>query len=531
MSETQETKPPTSEPPPAQSNASTETPTEEKGHGKGVQGGWKKRKNQFGVNWEAHRLRKLEKKKERKQKQEAGLPVDGPQPAHKEPSNMKAKRKVALVLAYNGEGYKGSQKNPGVPTIDEDLEKAIIKAGGIREENLDDLQKIAWTRAARTDKGVSAVGNVVGLNMIIEPEGIVDRINAALPPAIRVLGMYRCLNKFHAKNAAQCRYYEYYIPTHALVPLTEFTPERLEQVRELLKNYMGTHNYWNYTVGLKYNDAQATRYMKDLTCSDPFMVQDMEFVKVTIYGQSFLLHQIRKMIGMMMLLFRHSASGNAIYNSFGEDSLATPIAPAEFLLLDRVTYEGYNKKVQITNPNLPLLDFTEIPERDIFKTDILIPNMIRMERNGDLMKNFVHHLDYFEPSVNGKKQDVYEWFKTNREKNPQIAMRATELQRKRSAPKKRGKEEEDDGSEDDEKAQRAFEENEDKKKEEEKKEEEKKEEEKKEEDKKEEDKKGEDKKEEKKGEAEKVEEKKEGEEEETVVEPAAKKAKIETTNE
>lgn len=27
------------------------------------------------------------------------------------------------------------------------------------------------------------------------------------------------------------------------------------------------------------------------------MVEDMEFVKVTIYGQSFLLHQIRKMIG------------------------------------------------------------------------------------------------------------------------------------------------------------------------------------------------------------------------------------------
>lgn len=43
----------------------------------------------------------------------------------------------------------------------------------------------------------------------------------------------------------------------------------------------------------------------------------------------------------MMLLFRHSASGNAIYNSFGEDSLATPIAPAEFLLLDRVTILFY----------------------------------------------------------------------------------------------------------------------------------------------------------------------------------------------
>ena len=46
--------------------------------------------------------------------------------------------------------------------------------------------QVHWQRAARTDKGVSAVGQVVSLKMITEPEGAVDRINSHLPPQLRV---------------------------------------------------------------------------------------------------------------------------------------------------------------------------------------------------------------------------------------------------------------------------------------------------------------------------------------------------------
>lgn len=38
--------------------------------------------------------------------------------------------------------------------IEKELETAIFKAGGIRESNFGDLQKIRWARSSRTDKGV-----------------------------------------------------------------------------------------------------------------------------------------------------------------------------------------------------------------------------------------------------------------------------------------------------------------------------------------------------------------------------------------
>ena len=75
--------------------------------------------------------------------------------------NEKRKKKIALFFGYNGDGYQGMQRNPGAKTIEDDLEKAIVLAGGIAETNAGDFGKVHWNRAARTDKGVSAVGQVV----------------------------------------------------------------------------------------------------------------------------------------------------------------------------------------------------------------------------------------------------------------------------------------------------------------------------------------------------------------------------------
>lgn len=52
------------------------------------------------------------------------------------------------------------QRNPGARTIEGELEKALFRAGAIAEQDLGDMRKIDWMRAARTDKGVSALGQV-----------------------------------------------------------------------------------------------------------------------------------------------------------------------------------------------------------------------------------------------------------------------------------------------------------------------------------------------------------------------------------
>ena len=70
---------------------------------------------------------------------------------------MPGKIRVAIIVGYNGTDFCGSQKNPGVRTPEEELEKALFKINCISKFNFGDLKKIGFTRATRTDKTVHAL--------------------------------------------------------------------------------------------------------------------------------------------------------------------------------------------------------------------------------------------------------------------------------------------------------------------------------------------------------------------------------------
>lgn len=61
-----------------------------------------------------------------------------------------------MRVGYVGTNYRGLQMQrdeSSLPTIEEELEAAIYKAGGIRDSNYGNLHKIGWARSSRTDKG------------------------------------------------------------------------------------------------------------------------------------------------------------------------------------------------------------------------------------------------------------------------------------------------------------------------------------------------------------------------------------------
>ena len=81
-------------------------------------------------------------------------------------------------------------RNPGpYPTIEEDLVKALLKTGAIPQDHARFMGKMAFQRCARTDKGVSAAGQVVSLKMLLL-DNIVEKTNEYLPPSIRVMGKF-----------------------------------------------------------------------------------------------------------------------------------------------------------------------------------------------------------------------------------------------------------------------------------------------------------------------------------------------------
>lgn len=67
------------------------------------------------------------------------------------------KTRIAMIVGYNGINFHGSQKNKGVRTVEEEIEKVLFQMHLIAKHNFGDLNKIAWNRATRTDKKVHAL--------------------------------------------------------------------------------------------------------------------------------------------------------------------------------------------------------------------------------------------------------------------------------------------------------------------------------------------------------------------------------------
>ena len=70
------------------------------------------------------------------------------------------------------------------------------------------------------------------------------------------------------------------------------------KVNDILKHFVGTHNFHNYATKVDCDTPQARRFVISFSCSMPFKIQGEYFVKFEILGQSFLFNMIRKLVGM-----------------------------------------------------------------------------------------------------------------------------------------------------------------------------------------------------------------------------------------
>ena len=316
------------------------------------------------------------------------------------------KRKVAMLLAYNGTGYYGMQVNPGMKTIEQDLMVALHKAGAVSEDNKMNPQKISFQRTARTDKGVHAGGQVVSMKLMLVPD-LIKRVNENLCEQIRCFGVKRTLGKFNCKNACDARTYEYVTPTYAFADPNEtdknyrISPEKVAMLRKVLGKYKGTHNFHNYTSGKTFKDMASNRYIMNFSCSDPYMINvetqseggqknmtPLEVIVLKVKGQSFVLHQIRKMVGVAMAIVRGEANFAQMEESFKEKKIDLPKAPGLGLVLSRCHFDYYNKKVTQEEPANPDdkregLDWENDPEVEsklnAFKQKYILNKMMETE--------------------------------------------------------------------------------------------------------------------------------------------------------
>ncbi|XP_072578700.1 pseudouridylate synthase 1 homolog isoform X2 [Vulpes vulpes] len=319
-----------------------------------------------------------------------------------EPHRKLPKRKIVLLVAYSGKGYHGMQRNVGssqFKTIEDDLVSALVQSGCIPENHGEDMRKMSFQRCARTDKGVSAAGQVVSLKVWLIDD-ILEKINSHLPPHIRILGLKRVTGGFNSKNKCDARTYFYMLPTFAFAHKDHdvqdesyrLSAETLQRVNGLLACYKGTHNFHNFTSQKGPQEASARRYILDMFCEEPFVREGMEFAVIKVKGQSFMTHQIRKMVGLLVAIVKGYAPESVLERSWGDAKVDVPKAPGLGLVLERVHFEKYNQRFGNDGLHEPLDWTREEAGVTAFKEQHIYPTIISTERHERSMAQWLSTL-------------------------------------------------------------------------------------------------------------------------------------------
>ncbi len=144
------------------------------------------------------------------------------------------------------------------------------------------LKEARYRVAARTDRGVSAIGQVVALDVRREPK--VRELNAALPRDIAVLAAAKVKPDFNPRSQAQSKHYRYVceVPPGFDLPLARRAARLLE----------GTHDFKHLC---KHEQGRST--IGELGHAS---VRGQKILGFDFIARAFLWQQVRRMVGALL---------------------------------------------------------------------------------------------------------------------------------------------------------------------------------------------------------------------------------------
>lgn len=200
----------------------------------------------------------------------------------------------------------------------------------------------------------------------------------------------RVTKGFNSKEKCCGRTYTYTLPTIAFAHHEQTIDDcnafrvssaKIAEVNELLKMYLGTKCFHNFTSRKDFIDPSSKRYIISFECGRPFVEpkHGIELAVFKVKGQSFMLHQIRKMVGLILAIVRGHTTAATLERAFGEARIDIPMAPGLGLVLDQVHYDRYNERYASDGIHDALAWHDEEPTIQAFFDTYIRPTMVETE--------------------------------------------------------------------------------------------------------------------------------------------------------
>jgi tRNA pseudouridine38-40 synthase len=247
-------------------------------------------------------------------------------------------RWLKLTVAYDGTAYAGWQIQPDVPTVQAVLETAW-------HEITREIVRV--TAAGRTDAGVHALGQVVGVatESRLSANDLCRGLNAVLPEDVAVLEVEQARDGFHATHDAVSKTYHYHIHTGRTPDVfarrySWHYPQPLDAnlMHAAGQALVGTHDFSSFeSAGSERPDAVRTLTILTV-CRGTNELADRVTVEVTADG--FLYNMVRAIVGTLVEVGKgaRGVGWPAEVLAARDRRLAGQTAPPLGLFLVRVDY-------------------------------------------------------------------------------------------------------------------------------------------------------------------------------------------------
>jgi len=239
-----------------------------------------------------------------------------------------------IILAYDGTGLSGSQRQATARTAQSELENALRRLG---------WQGRSVLLAGRTDSGVHASGQVAAFDLEWNHplDELVRALNSNLPAEMAVSAAKIVSDDFHPRFDATSRRYRYRLYCQPIRdPLRERFAWRLwpsvdgDALQEAGKLFIGTHDFAAFGTPPRPGNSTIRTVMKA-----EWQNQGDEWT-FEVQAEAFLYHMVRRLVYVQAAVGQGKFPAQVIADLLEGRQRVVPagLAPANGLTLVEVTY-------------------------------------------------------------------------------------------------------------------------------------------------------------------------------------------------
>lgn len=239
-----------------------------------------------------------------------------------------------VILAYDGTGFTGSQRQANSRTVQGELEKALRNLGWSDRSVL---------MAGRTDTGVHATGQVAVFDFewAHSADKLLWALNADLPSDLVIRSLRPASADFHPRFDAASREYRYRVFFEPIRdPLREKFLWRTwpavdgDALKRNASIFLGTHDF--AAIGSRTTPKGTT--VRTLTKAEWKKMPDGEW-QFEVRADAFLYRMVRRLVFVQVSVAQGKCSVEKVQHALSKQGkLLAGLAPAKGLTLVEVTY-------------------------------------------------------------------------------------------------------------------------------------------------------------------------------------------------